>query len=375
MANKDYYKILGVDKSASEAEIKTAFRRLAKQYHPDLNPNNKEAAEKFKECNEAYSVLSDAEKRGRYDRGELDMSNMGAGGFSGAGFSGQGFEDIFDIFSSFMGGSSRRTGARSTASIGHDVRQSATLTFMEMALGCKKTIAFSRYERCPACNGTGAKDASSVHTCDKCHGSGRLSRQQQTIFGVQMTQTVCDKCDGTGTIITATCPTCGGKGLYLAKKSINITIPAGVDDGTTLQFSGEGHSSRSVNGRNGNLLLEIRVERSKVFSRDGLDVICELPISVTTAALGGEIEVPTLSGIQLQRIPEGTANGEVFSFRGKGIRTARGVGTLYVRVVIESPKGLSRAQREMLSTFDRQSTMRNYPRRSAMLDEISKLYK
>ena len=377
MPKKDYYAVLGVTKSATEDEIKSAYRKMAKQYHPDLHPNDKAAAEKFKECNEAYSVVGDPEKRKKYDNGTLDFENSfngGGSGFSGfsQGFSASGFDDIFDMFSSFMGGGNKRTSSR--ASVGADISQTVDLTFMEAALGAKKTITFTRLEKCSTCNGTGAKDAASFVTCDKCKGTGRVTYQQSTLFGTQIVQGVCDKCGGSGKIVTNPCHDCGGRGVNSKKKVMNVTIPAGVENGSVMQLGGEGNASRTYGGRNGNLLLVIKVQKSNVFMRDGNDIVVEMPIPFSVAACGGDIDVPTLNGMQVQHIDEGTANGEVFRFRGKGIRTARGTGDLYLKVKVEVPVGLGKSEKHTLEQMEKSLGNKNYPKRKAFLDEISKLY-
>ncbi|MEG1527833.1 MAG: molecular chaperone DnaJ [Clostridia bacterium] len=375
MAKKDYYGCLGVDKNASEDEIKSAYRRLAKKYHPDLNPNNKDAAEKFKECNEAYSVLSDLDKRGKYDRGELDFDG-GAGGFNpfGAGGGAGGFDDIFDIFSSFMGGNSNRSRQQSTP-VGSDITYTIELTFMEMAQGTTKSVSFSRNEQCSDCNGTGARDSASFVTCDKCHGSGYLNYQKSTLFGTQIVQSACDKCGGIGKVVTNPCKSCNGKGIRLKKKVMDVKIPAGVENGAVLQLRGEGNSARSYNGQAGNLLLVIKVAKSGVFSRNGLDIVCEIPIPYATAVCGGDIEIPTLQGMQVQHIAEGTPNGELFRFRGKGIKTLRGTGDLYVKVNIEIPKNITKTQKIALNDYEKSNSLNNYPLRRVFLEEASKLYK
>ncbi|MBQ2724068.1 MAG: DnaJ domain-containing protein, partial [Clostridia bacterium] len=244
MAQKDYYAILGVSKTASDDEIESAYRKMAKKYHPDLHPNDNEAAEKFKECNEAYSVLGDAQKRQRYDRGEYDMGMNGAGGFNpfgGGGFTATGFDDIFDMFSEFMGGGRTRT-SRSTHAQGSDISYRLNLTFKEAALGCKKQINYTRVERCSSCHGTGAKSESHLKTCDKCGGSGRVQVITNTILGRSISMGVCDKCGGTGKIVTEKCRTCNGKGVVNVNKVMNVTIPAGVENGAVLQIAGEGNS-------------------------------------------------------------------------------------------------------------------------------------
>ncbi len=365
MAQKDYYSVLGVEKTATQDEIKSAYRKLAKKYHPDLNPNNPEATEKMKEINEAYEILGNEEKRGKYDRGEMDMGAGFSGFNQGAGFD---FSDIFDIFG--MGG--RRSARQNTA--GDDLTYQVNLSFMEAALGCAKEINFTRLEKCQTCGGSGAKSAGAVKTCDKCGGTGRVVFQRQTLFGVQQTQTVCDKCGGTGKIITDKCISCGGKGLVSKKKTITVNIPAGVENGEIRTIAEQGNASRYPGGTNGKLLLVINVERSKIFRRDGLDLYVTVPVSLSTAANGGEVEIPTLSGVMMHKLPEGVTNGEIIRFRGKGIRSTRGTGDLYITVVVEVPKSLNRQQKEKLDTIERELTLRNYPQKKEYLDNISALY-
>ena len=375
MAKKDYYEILGVSSSATQDEIKSAYRKLAKQYHPDLHPGDEAAAEKFKQVNEAYSVVGDPDKRQRYDRGEMDMDGQGGfNPFSGGGFTATGFDDIFDMFGSAFGfgGGSRR---RSQTSAGSDIQYSIELTFMESILGCKKQISFTRVEKCPTCGGSGAKDENSLRTCDKCGGTGQVRRVQNTIFGQQISVGACDKCGGRGKIVTDTCKACGGRGTINKNRVLNVTIPAGVENGAVLQPSGEGNASRG-GGRNGNLLLVISVKPSKIFERENLDLFVTVPVTFKTAVCGGEIEVPSPEGMFTTKIAEGTPNGDVLRFRGKGVRSARGLtGDLYVTIEVEVPKGLTRAQRRALDEFERDSSLKNYSKRKAFLDEVSKLFK
>ncbi len=378
MPTKDYYKILGVEKGASADEIKSAYRRLAKQYHPDLHPGDNDAAEKFKEINEAYSVVGDAEKRAKYDRGELD-SDMGGAGYNPfggkSGFTATGFDDIFDMFSDafgFGGGTRRRSAA---SSVGSDITYRVELTFMEAVLGCTKPITFSRMEKCPSCGGSGAKDPSHIKPCDKCGGSGQLRRVQNTIFGQQVTVVPCDKCGGRGRIVTDACKTCGGKGAVMKNKVMNVTIPAGVENGSVLQLTGEGNAPAGGSGRNGNLLLEISVKPSALFKRDGYNLYTTVPISYYTAVCGGQIEIPSPEGVFIYNLSEGTANGETLRFRGKGVRSQRGVaGDLFVTVSVEVPKGVSRAQKRALEQFEGDNNLKNYSKRKAFLDEIAKTY-
>lgn len=375
MAKKDYYEILGVSSSATQDEIKSAYRKLAKQYHPDLHPGDEVAAEKFKQVNEAYSVVGDPDKRQKYDRGEMDMDGQGGfNPFGGGGFTATGFDDIFDMFGSAFGfgGGSRR---RSQTSAGSDIQYSIELTFMESILGCKKQISFTRVEKCPTCGGSGAKDENSLRTCDKCGGTGQVRRVQNTIFGQQISVGACDKCGGRGKIVTETCKACGGRGTINKNRVLNVTIPAGVENGAVLQLSGEGNASRG-GGRNGNLLLVISVKPSKIFERENLDLFVTVPVTFKTAVCGGEIEVPSPEGMFTTKIAEGTPNGDVLRFRGKGVRSARGLtGDLYVTIEVEVPKGLTRAQRRALDEFERDSSLKNYSKRKAFLDEVSKLFK
>lgn len=375
MAQKDYYNILGVSKTASADEIKSAYRRLAKQYHPDLHPGDNAAAEKFKEINEAYSVVGDPDKRGKYDRGEMDM-NGGFNPYGAGGFSASGFDDIFDMFSDAFGfGGSRRRSAQQS-SVGSDITYTVELTFMESILGCKKPVNFARVERCSACGGSGAKDESSLKTCDKCGGSGQVRQVRNTMFGQQISVGACAKCGGTGKIVADTCKTCGGKGTVRKNKVINVSIPAGVENGAVLQLAGEGNAPRGKGGRNGNLLLVMSVKPSRVFQRQNFDLYVTVPVSYATAVLGGEIEIPAPDGVFIHKLAESTSNGETLRFRGKGIRTARGItGDLYVTISVEVPKNISRSQRRAIEDFERDCSLKNYSKRKEFLDEISKLYK
>lgn len=382
MAVKDYYKVLGVDKSASQDEIKSAYRKLAKQYHPDLHPGDEAAAEKFKEINEAYSVVGDADKRAKYDRGEMDDQFGGGSGFNPfggqGGFSASGFDDLFNMFTGGFGFGGGSRGGRKAQQAGSDVTVNVELTFMEAVLGCKKSIKFSRVEKCKTCGGTGAKDDSCVKTCDKCNGSGQVRQTYTTVFGQQTVIGQCDKCRGTGTIVTDTCKTCGGKGVSSVSRTIDVTIPAGVEDGTVLQLSGEGNAARGKNSVNGNLLLVVSVKPSKLFKRDGMDLFVTVPVTFQTAACGGEIEIPSPDGVFIHKLGEGTVNGDTLRFRGKGVKGRRGTlsaGDLYATIEVEVPKALTKAQKKALEDFERDTTARSYPKRKAYLDEVATLYK
>lgn len=373
MAAKDYYKILGVEKNASQDEIKKAYRNMAKKYHPDLHPDDTVAAEKFKECNEAYSVVGDPDKRKRYDRGEMDFQGGGAGSgfnpFGGGGFSATGFDDIFDIFSGFGFGGNRQK----RQAVGSDIQYSLNLTFMESALGCTKSINFSRVEKCPTCKGSGAKDSSHVKTCDKCQGSGQMRYTQNTLFGQQVVVGECDKCHGSGKIVTENCKSCGGKGLVNKNKVIKVNIPAGVEHGSVLPIENEGNAVKD--GANGRLLLVLQVAKSKVFNRERNNLYVNVPVTFATAVGGGEVEIPALDGVFVHKLKEGTKNGETIVFRNKGIKGFRGgTGDLYATMKIEVPKGISKQQKQLLNDFEAGMSMKNYPDKKQYLEEISKLY-
>lgn len=379
MAVKDYYKVLGVDKSASQDEIKSAYRKLAKQYHPDLHPGDNAAAEKFKEINEAYSVVGDAEKRAKYDRGETDDQFGGAGfnPFGGqGGFSASGFDDLFNMFTGSFGFGGNRGGRRAQQA-GGDVTVNVELTFMESVLGCKKSVKFARVEKCKTCGGTGAKDDTCVKTCDKCNGTGQVRQTYTTVFGQQTVIGQCDKCRGMGTIVTDTCKACGGKGVTSVNRTIDVSIPAGVEDGTVLQLSGEGNAARGKNSVNGNLLLVISVKPSKLFKRDGANLFVTVPVTFQTAVCGGEIEIPSPDGVFIHKLGANTVNGDTLRFRGKGVKSSRGgaSGDLYATIEVEVPKTVTAAQRKALEDFERESTSKSYPKRKAYLDEVATLYK
>lgn len=358
MAEKrDYYEVLGVEKTASDDEIKSAYRKLAKKYHPDLNPNNKEAEAKFKEANEAYEILSDKDKRAKYDQfghAAFDPSAGGYGGgfngFSGAGFTGSftGFDDILNsMFGGGFGGRSRGTRADAPMQ-GDDLRYSLTITFEEAAFGCKKEISYRREEKCSACDGSGAKPGTSKKTCTRCNGTGQIRVQQNTMLGTMQSVHPCDACGGTGKIIEQPCETCRGKGRVSNVIKVAVTIPAGIDDGQTIRLGGKGEAGYN-GGPDGDLLVTIRVKSSKQFVRDGYNLYTNLTIPITTAVLGGEVTVPTLSGELKYNIPEGTQSGTTFRMREQGIQKLRlpGKGDLYVNVTVEIPKKLTSEQREL----------------------------
>lgn len=373
MADKrDYYEVLGVQRGASDDELKKAFRKEAKKYHPDLHPGDKAAEEKFKEINEAYEVLSNPEKRQRYDQfGHAGVDpNYGAG--SGA-YSG-GFGDFGDIFSDLFGGGfgfggSRRNGPKR----GNDVRQVVNVTFEEAAFGCKKKINVTKMESCHTCSGTGAKPGTNPETCQHCHGTGQIQTQQRTILGYMTNVTTCPNCHGTGKIIKDPCKDCRGTGKVRTTKTIEIDIPAGIDDGQTMQLSGQGEPG-DRGGMNGDLLITIRVRRHEMFERVDNDVYLNMPISFVQAALGATLTVPTLDGAVEYDIPEGTQSGTRFRLRGKGIPYIRGKGRgdQYVTVTVEVPKNLSSKQKELLKEFEED---KNYKQKKSFAEKMKDFLK
>jgi len=362
MAEKrDYYEVLGVSKTATDDELKKAYRKLAKKYHPDANPNNKEEAEaKFKEVNEAYETLADPQKRKLYDAYGFDGPNMGAngGGYysygSGFdGFSGFGdFSDLGDIFSSFFGGE-RRGGSsrsRSTVSKGADLKVAIDITFKESYTGSEKEISISRNEICPDCAGNGCAKGTSPTKCTACGGKGNIRQVSSTLFGQVATQRTCGACGGTGTIITNPCPTCKGKGTVKKAKKLKIKIPEGIDDGQTIVLKNEGEPGKN-GGPNGDLYIVVRVKKDSVYARRAEHVLCEIPITFTMATLGGEIEVPMVDGtIEKYKIPEGTATNTKFSIKNKGFKSLNGNwrGDFVFTVIVQVPKKLTTEQRALL---------------------------
>lgn len=367
MAKKDYYAILGVSKTATQDEIKSAYRQKAKQYHPDLHPDDKTCAEKFKECNEAYEILGNEENRRKYDSGEMDFE-----GFKFSEGMPHGFEDIFDsLFGNFMGGMGRG-GQRAATDVGSDITQTINLTFTEAAKGASKEVTFIRQEKCPDCKGTGAATSADVKTCDKCGGRGKVQYVTNTLFGRQITYAACDKCGGRGKIVTNPCKTCNGKGVVNKRKKVTITVPAGVENGSILSVNGQGNAARSADGIAGNLLLVLNVAQSKVFKRDDLNLYVDVPVSFATAVNGGDVEIPTLNGVEIQHVEEGTANGTIYRLRGKGIKTSRRAGDLFVKVTVEVPTGVSKKDKKALEEIENNLNLKNYPKRKEYLDNINK---
>jgi len=352
MAVRDLYEILEISKDASQEDIKRAYRKLAKKYHPDLNPNDAEAEQNFKEVNAAYEVLSDQEKRSRYDRfGHAGVDPQAGGGDFG-GF-GDIFDDLFDVFGGFGGRSTGRR--RSGPARGADIQQSVTLEFREAAFGVEKEVQVRRYETCGTCEGSGAKPGTDKNTCSKCHGSGEVRYTQQTPFGQFVQVGVCDQCNGTGETFEEKCETCQGSGKEIKTRKINVNIPAGVDSDSVMTVRGEGHSGEK-GGPPGDLYLYISVKEDPVFSRRGTNIYVTVPITFAQATLGSEIEIPTLEGTEVYTIPAATPSGSRFKLRNKGVANVRGLGKgdLIFTVEVIIPKDLSDKQRELLLEYSKE---------------------
>ena len=373
---RDYYEVLGVEKGASAEEIKKAYRKSAMKYHPDRNPGDKVAEEKFKEVGEAYEVLSDDDKRARYDQygfaGVDPNFNAGGGGFDGFGGFG-GFGDLGDIFGEFFGG-----GRRSTANVprrGENVGARLELTFEEAAFGCEKEVSAQRIENCAACSGSGSADGV-IETCSQCRGSGQI-RTTQNFMGMAMqSTTTCPQCSGRGKIIKNPCNTCRGKGKVRRTQKIKVKIPAGVDEGQSVRVRGEGCVGTN-GGPTGDLLVEIYIKRHPIFLRDNLDVLCEVPITFTQAALGAEIEVPTLDGKTTFEIPEGTQTGKEFVLTGKGIPSVnnpRRRGNQRFVVVVETPTKLTKEQKDLLRQLDDSMEVKSNPKRKKFFDTLKDFF-
>lgn len=373
LANKrDYYEVLGVGKNATQDEIKSAYRKRAKECHPDLHPDDKTAEARFKELNEANEVLSDPEKRAQYDQFGFDGPNMGGNPFGGAGgfdFSGMGgMGDIFDqLFGGGMSGAGRRNGPVQ----GNDLRYELRITFEEAANGCEKSFDFYRNENCDTCHGTGAKPGTSPTTCQTCKGTGQI----RTSGGWMTTVRTCPTCGGTGKVVTDKCASCGGTGRTRKRRTATVKVPAGIDNGQTIVMNGQGEPGLR-GGPNGDLYISVIVKPHKLFRREGYNLRLELPISFTQAALGGDVDIPTLGGTVKYRIPEGTQNDAEFRLKGYGIQqlNASGKGDLLVRVRVEVPRRLSDKQKDLLRQFDESSTGKEYEGRKSFMDRVKELF-
>lgn len=378
MAEKrDYYEVLGVPRTASEDEIKKAYRKLAKKYHPDMNPGDKVAEERFKEVNEAYEVLSDAEKKARYDQfghaGVDPNYGAGAGGFSG-GFGGVDLNDLFgDLFGGF-GGFGSAGGRRANPNAprrGADIRVSLVLSFMEAVHGCTKTVSVNRQDTCPECGGAGAARGTSPEVCPDCRGTGSVTVQQRTPFGVMQSSRPCSRCGGKGRIVKTPCAKCHGTGKVSSAKRIEVTVPAGIDDDQSLRLQGLGDAGAN-GGPAGDLIVIVTVRPDTMFERERYNVHVTVPITYSQAVLGADVVVPTIDGKVQYTVPEGTQSGTTFRLRGKGIQyvNGRGRGDQYVHVLVEIPKKLTRAQREALKKFDDSLKEDNYEQRKGFFKSL-----
>ena len=377
MSKRYYYEVLGVTKTSTEVEIKTAYRKLAMKYHPDRNQGEKakEAEEQFKECKEAYEMLSDSQKRAAYDQyGHAGVDPSMRGGMGGEGFGG-GFAEAFgDIFGDMFGGGGGRRGGGPQVYRGNDLSYAMDITLEEAANGKNAQIKIPSWDECDTCHGSGAKPGTQVKTCSTCHGSGTV-QMRQGFFAVQQT---CPHCRGTGKVIPEPCTACHGQGRIKSQKTLEVNIPAGIDDGMRIRSVGNGEPGQN-GGPPGDLYIEIRVRKHEVFERDADDLHCEVPVSMVTAALGGEIEVPTLGGKAAIDIPEGTQTGKQFRLRGKGIKGVRASypGDLYVHIVVETPVKLTEHQRKLLKELDeslKKGGAKHTPNNQSWADRLKNLF-
>ena len=366
---RDYYEVLQVTRTATEQEIKSSYRKLAMQFHPDRNPDNKDAEEKFKECSEAYAILSDSDKRAAYDR-------FGHAGISGGGFGGNGnpfvdMPDLGDIFGDLFGfnmGGSRKA---SRVQKGRDVRFDKTIEFEDAVFGKDTDVTIRRLEVCVDCRGTGSDNGRGPSTCPQCQGHGQV-RYQQGFFSIART---CNACGGTGSVVSDPCPTCRGDGRVQREHTIHVSIPAGVEEGTRIRYQGEGDAGR-FGGPSGDLYIVLSVKPHQFFERDGNDLHCVLPISFIQAALGADLDIPTLEGHTVLKIPEGTQSGKEFRLRSKGVPylNERGRGDLVVQVVVQTPKKLTRIQRELLRQLGDTLTVENVPTSRRLFDKVKEMF-
>ena len=373
---RDYYEVLGVQKGASDTEIKKAYRKLAKENHPDLNPGDQGAEARFKEINEAYEILSDKDKRARYDQfGFAGVDPSYGGGGYGGGFDGSfDFGDLGDIFGSFFGGGfGGASRSRSGPQRGESLRTSLTITFEEAAFGCEKEVSLERVEQCDTCGGTGAAPGTTPETCSNCGGTGTVQQRRQTPMGVFATTSPCPRCGGKGKIISSPCKSCNGTGQMRRRKTVKVSIPAGIDNGQIISLRGQGNAGKN-GGPSGDLQIIISVQSHPLFRRDGTNVYCDAPITFTQAVLGGELEIPTIDGKVKYDIPEGTQTGTTFRLRGKGIPNVngRGRGDQFVTVHIETPRNLSREQKEALRKFSESLKENNYKERKSFFEKFKK---
>lgn len=373
MAKRDYYEVLGVTKAASKEEIKKAYRKLALQFHPDRNPDNKEAEAKFKEASEAAEVLLSDEKKAQYDRFGHSAFEGGQGGFGG-GFNGEGFADLGDIFGDIFGeffGGGRRRGGGGRGRRGADLQVALDLGFAEAVFGVEKTISIQRYTECETCHGSGAAQGSGPSVCDLCHGHGEIRRQQ----GFFSMATTCHKCQGSGQIILNPCSTCQGQGRKRKKVDLSVKVPPGIDEGQRLKLSGEGESGQN-GGPSGDLYVLVHVEEHSVFAREEFDVLCSVPVSFAQAALGTDLEVPTLAGKVSVKIPAGTQAGKKLRLKGKGIPRlgGHGIGDQIITIHVETPTKLSGEQKELFEKLAKLEKGDNNPMAASFFDKVKDLF-
>lgn len=369
---RDYYEVLGVPKTASDDELKKAYRKIAKECHPDLNPNDAAAEKRFKQANEAYEILSDPDKKSRYDQfGHAGVDpSYGAGG-PGAGFSGFGDMDLGSIFETFFGSAFGGGGARSGARKGESLRATLVLSFEEAAFGAEKEIFVSRVEECETCGGSGATSKADIETCRECNGAGQVRTATRTVMGMFTSTGPCPSCRGRGKIIKNPCTDCKGAGVQRRRVAISVRVPAGIDDRQTVTLRGQG-SAGAGGGPPGDILVTVSVRPHPLFTREGTAVHMELPLTFTQAALGAEVEVPTLDGRVKYTVPEGTQPGTVFRVKGKGIQNlgSKSRGDQFVHIVVEVPKGLNKRQRELLLEFSAACEENNNPKHKGFFDKF-----
>lgn len=377
---RDYYEVLGLEKGASDDEIKKAFRKMAMKYHPDRNPGDKNAEEQFKQVNEAYSVLSDPDKKSKYDRfghaGVDPNAGFGDGGFGGfGGFGAGGFEDIFDMFGGMFGGGSSRQRRRNGPIKGNDLQKAMTITFEEAAFGTKKEIQISKYVECKTCSGTGTQPGTSKVTCSKCGGTGEIRTSQRTPFGTFQSSSPCPDCGGTGKINEHPCSDCGGTGKVRKTVTISVDIPAGVDNDSVISIKGQGEPG-SNGGPNGDLYVVLTVKAHKLFERRGQDLWLEIPITFEQAALGDDITVPTLEGKVSYKVPPGTQPHTVFRLKNKGIKSVRSrqKGDMYIRVILEVPTKLNGKQKKAIQNMAKEVRNDCYNKKSGFLDTMKEFF-
>lgn len=375
MSKRDYYEVLGIQKNATEAEIKKAFKKLAMKYHPDRNPDDKSAEDKFKEAKEAYDILSDPQKRTAYDQfGHAGVDTSAAGGPGAGGFGGANFSDIFgDVFGDIFGGAGGARGG-SYVQRGADLRYNLELSLEEAVAGTTVKIRIPTMVACESCGGSGAKKGSTPTTCPTCHGQGQV-RMQQGFFSLQQT---CPRCHGKGQIIADPCSSCHGHGRIEKQKTLSVKVPAGVDNGDRIRLGGEGEAGEH-GGPAGDLYVQVYVRDHPIFQRDGNDLFCEVPIGFTTATLGGEIEVPTLGGRVNLKVPQESQTGKLFRLRGKGVKSVRGgqVGDLLCRILVETPVKLNSKQKELLREFEKsmqENGTTHSPKHTTWIDGVKKFF-